>query len=262
MRLQEILTENLEWGNGTDKDQFMSLKGLVNKNNGVWKSTKQRWFVMNRLVASHEKDRTRAQSKEFFGIDLDPDAGETLVTPEAMARWAKYGSRSLVPVRYGFVVDEYGVKEFYKIGNKGNMRDGAQPDPSKTKLEWTRPDNVDVEHLIPDPEEERKKKKQAFMGNLGIGSGKYIGEEGKRLEIGEVELDFKKHMDSVAVAYNVNYDKYWNVYKDGEGNVIYHNGKESPLEVGGKAIMTATVKKHLVSKKGEKVTVVKIPKFK
>jgi hypothetical protein len=69
-------------------------------------------------------------------------------------------------------------------------------------------------------------------------------------------------MDSVAVAYNVNYDKYWNVYKDGEGNVIYHNGKESPLEVGGKAIMTATVKKHLVSKKGEKVTVVKIPKFK
>lgn len=142
------------------------------------------------------------------------------------------------------------------------MRDGAQPDPSKTKLVWTRPDNVDVQHLIPDPEEERKRKKQEFMGKLGVGSGKYIGEEGKRLEIGEVELDFKKHMDSVQVAYNVNYDKYWNVYKDGEGNIIYHNGKESPLEKGEKAIMTATVKKHLVSKKGEKVTVVKIPKFK
>lgn len=260
MRLREILKENLEWGNGTDKDQFMSLKGLVNKNNGVWKSTKQRWFVMNRLVPQHEKDRAPEQNERFFGIKTEE--GQTLVTPEAMARWAEYGARSMVPVRYGFVVDDYGVVKHYKIGNKGNMRDGAQPDPSKTKLVWTRPDNVDVQHLIPDPEEERKRKKQEFMGKLGVGSGKYIGEEGKRLEIGEVELDFKKHMDSVQVAYNVNYDKYWNVYKDGEGNIIYHNGKESPLEKGEKAIMTATVKKHLVSKKGEKVTVVKIPKFK
>jgi len=262
MRANEILKEALEWGNGTDKDIFMSLKGMVNKNNGVWKSTKQRWFVMNKLVGEYDKQKDRRQAKDFFGVDINPDDGETLVYVEATARWAEYGARSMIPVRYGFVVDDYGVKRFYKIGNKGNMRDGAQPDPSKTKLDWTRPDNADVEHLIPDPEEEDRKRKKKFMGKMGIGSGKYIGEEGKRLEIGEVELAFKKHMDSVQVAYNVNYDKYWNVYKDSAGNVIYHNGKESPLEKGEKAIMTATVKKHLVSKNGEKVTVVKIPKFK
>ena len=261
MRLQEVLNENLEF-HGQDKDIFMSLKGLVNKNNGVWKSTKQRWFVMNKLVGEHDKRTDRSQAKEFFGVDIDPDDGETLITVDAIARWADYGSRSQVPVRYGFVVDDYGVRRFYKIGNKGNMRDGASPDPAKTKLDWTRPDNVNVEHLIPDPEEERLRKKQKFMGKLGVGSGKYIGKEGERLEIGEVELEFSKHMDSVAVAYNVNYDKYWNVYKDSEGNMIYHNGAASPLEKGQKAIMTASVKKHLVSKKGEKVTVVKIPKFK
>ena len=261
MRLQEILNEDLEFY-GRDKDIFMSLKGLVNKNNGVWKSTKQRWFVTNKLLFDEDLRKDRSQVKEFFGIDIDPDAGEGLVTVDAVARWAAYGSRSQVPVRYGFVLDEYGVTRFYKIGNKGNMRDGASPDPSKTKLDWTRPDDADVQHLIPDPEEERKRKKQEFMGKLGVGSGNYIGTEGERLEIGEVTLDFKKLMDSYEVAYNVAYDKFWNVYKDSNGNVIYHNGKESPLEKGQKAIMTASVKKHLVSKKGEKVTVVKIPKFK
>ena len=50
MRLREILKEDLDWGNGRDKDTYMSLKGLVNKNNGVFKSQKQQWFVNNKIV--------------------------------------------------------------------------------------------------------------------------------------------------------------------------------------------------------------------
>ena len=76
MRLQEIIKENLEWHIDTDKDIFMSLKGLVNKNNGVWKSDKQRWFVMNKLVDQHDVERPRAQNEEFFGIKTNPDDGE------------------------------------------------------------------------------------------------------------------------------------------------------------------------------------------
>ncbi len=71
MRLQEVLTEGLEWGSGLDKDIFMSLKGLVNKNNGVWKSTKQRWFVMNRLIGSGDKEREPELNKRFFGIETN-----------------------------------------------------------------------------------------------------------------------------------------------------------------------------------------------
>jgi hypothetical protein len=263
MRLQEILNENLEWGNDTDKDIFMSLKGLVNKNNGVWKSTKQRWFVTNKLIYPDDLRKNRGQVKDFFGVDINPDDGESLVTVDAIARWAAYGSRSQVPVRYGFVIDDYGVSKYYKIGNKGNLRDGASPDPSKTKLEWTRPDDIDKEHLEPDPEEEKARKKKEFLGKVGLGAGDYVGEEGKRLEIGEVELVTSKMVDSYQVAYNVAYDKFWNMYKRTEdGAVIYHTGKESPMEKGQKAIMTATVKKHLINKKGDRVTVVKIPKFK
>jgi hypothetical protein len=262
MRLQEILKENLEF-HGQDKDIFMSLKGLVNKNNGVWKSTKQRWFVMTKLVDPNDKTRSRSQAIDNFGVDFNPDNDEVFVYVDAIARWAGYGARSQVPVRYGFVVDDYGVVKFYKIGNKGNLRDGASPDPKKTKLEWERPAKIDKEHLEPDPEEEKARKKKEFLGKVGLGAGEYVGEEGKRLEIGEVELVTSKLVDSYQVAYNVGYDKYWNMYKRVEdGAVIYHTGKESPLEKGQKAIMTATVKKHLISKKGDRVTVVKIPKFK
>ena len=261
MRLQEVINEALEFY-GKEKDIFMSLKGLVNKNNGVWKSDKQRWFVTNKLLFPDDLRANKAQVKDFFGVDIDPDAGERLVTVDAVAIWA-HGAKGQVPVRYGFVLDDYGVKKFYKIGNKGNMRDGAAPDPSKTKLEWTRPENVDVQHLIPDPEEEKKRKKKEFLGKVGLGAGEYVGDEGQRIEIGEVELVISKLVDSYEVAYNVGYDKFWNMYKRVEdGAVIYHTGKESPLEKGQKAIMTATVKKHLISKKGDRVTVVKIPKFK
>ena len=69
MRLQEILKEELDWGSGPDKDIFMSLKGLINKNNGVWKSIKQRWFVMNRLMDDGDKERESALNKRFFGIE-------------------------------------------------------------------------------------------------------------------------------------------------------------------------------------------------
>ena len=262
MRLQEIIKENLEWGNDTDKDIFMSLKGLVNKNNGVWKSTKQRWFVTNKLIYPDDMRTNRGKCKDWYGVDFDPDDGEKFVTVDAVAVWA-HGARGQVPVRYGFVIDDFGVKKYYKIGNKGNLRDGAQPDPKKTKLEWERPENVDVEHLMPDPEEEKARKKKEFLGKVGLGAGAYVGEEGKRLEIGEVELIASKVVDSRQVAYNVVYDKYWNMYKRVEDDaIIYHTGKESPLEKGQKAIMTATVKKHLINKKGDRVTVVKIPKFK
>lgn len=217
---------------------------------------------MNRLIDDGDKERESALNKRFFGIETKE--GQTLITPEAIARWAAYGSRSLVPVRYGFVVDEYGVVTYWKIGNKGNLGGGAQPDPSKTKLEWTRPADADVQHLIPSPEElkaKEKAKKKEFLGALGQGTGNYIGTEGERMKFEELTLVAKKYLDTTQVSYNVSAEKYWNMYEDNYGNVVYHTGKEGP-EKGVKVSGTATVKKHLISKKGDKVTIVIRPRFK
>ncbi len=262
MRLQEVITEALEWGNGPDKDIFMSLKGLVNNNNGVWKSTKQRWFMMNRKIGEGDLERAPELNKRFFGIETKE--GQTLVTPEAMAQWAKYGSRSMIPVRYGFVVDEYGVVTSWRIGNKGNMSSGASPDPSKTKLEWTRPDDADVQHLIPSPEElaaKEKAKKKEFLGALGQGAGKHLGTEGERMKFEELTLVAKKSVGDSYFGYNQSVEKFWNMYEDNYGNVVYHTGKEGP-EKGQKISGAATVKKHIISKKGDNVTIVIRPRFK
>ena len=76
MRLQEILNENLEW-HGNEQEKFMSLKGLVNKNDGVYKSRKQQWFLTNKLIYKDEMLTDRGFAKSNFGVDLDD--GEALV---------------------------------------------------------------------------------------------------------------------------------------------------------------------------------------
>ena len=254
MRLQELLNENLEWY-GNDKEKFMSLKGLVNKNDGVYKSRKQKWFLTNKLIHDDELQKDRGFAKSNFGVDLNPE--EALYTIDAIARWADYGSRSQVPVRYGFVLDDIGVVRFYKIGNKGNLRDGAGPDPKKTKLEWTRPDNVDASHL----EKSEEEKKKEFKAKLGMSEGNFLGTEGERMNFGELTLMYKRFQDDNVYGYNTQVSRYWHVYNDANDNVIYYTGKEGP-EVGAKVLATATVKKHLVSKKGDKVTVLFRPRFK
>lgn len=259
MRLQEILTEgSFEWDSEHDKDTFISLKGLVNKNNGVFKSIKQQKFIKDVTIAKEPK-RGHSFAESNYGVKFDQE--EHLIVVSAMTRHAKYGDRSLVPVFYGFVLDDFGVVSFWRIGVKGNMRDGAGPNPEKTKLEWSRPMDADIQHLIPDPKEVEAAKKKEFKIKLGMSEGDYIGTEGARMNFGELKLVAKKHMGYSQFGYNQSVEKYWNMYKDTNGNIIYHTGKQGP-EKGEKFNVTGTVKKHLVNKKGQKVTVIIRPRFK
>lgn len=255
MRAQELLTEAFHWDSEWDKEVYISLKGLVNKNNGVWKSKKQRDFMINKKL-QYQKDLHSDPNKvkEFFGVDMD--SGQFLVLPSAITQWAEHGARAKIPVRYGFVLDSTGVAKFYKIGNKGNLRIGAQPDPSKTKLEWSRPENADRTHL----DKTKQEKKKEFKGALGMGEGEFVGEKGERLDLGVLELVAKKELGYSQFGYNMATKKYWNMYKDEQGRIIYHTGKEGP-ERGEKIKMTATVKDHITTKKGDNVTVVIRPRF-
>ena len=255
MRLHEvILTESFDWSSDSDQQTFMSLKGLVNKNNGVFKTRKQQWFVLNKIVKS-EPDRDRGFVMDNFGITLDED--EKLVIVSAMTRWAEYGARSMVPVRFGFVVDPIGVVKLVKFGNKGNMRDGSSIDPKKNKVQFERPANVDAKHL----EKSEEEKKKEFMVGIGMTSGNHVGEVGKRMDFGPVELVAKKYVGDSYFGYNQAVEKYWNMYKTVDDAIIYHTGKQGP-EKGEKINLTATVKQHITNKKGEKVTTVIRPRFK
>jgi len=255
MRLQQIINEAFDWDSEWDKDMYISLKGLANKNNGVWKSKKQRDFMLKRIDASNNGiARDPNTVKDNFGVDMTSD--QKLVMISGMTRWADYGSRSLVPVRHAFVVDSKGVVKHVKLGNKGNMRDGSGVDPSKNKVEFVRPGDVDASHL----EKTEDEKKKEFKTALGMGEGEYIGEPGKRTDFGTVELVAKKEVGYSSFGYNQGVPKFWNLYKNADGNLIQHVGKEGP-ERGGKLRIVGTVKDHFISKKGDKTTKIIRPRF-
>jgi len=255
MRLQQIINEEFNWDSDWDLDIYRSLKGLANKNEGVWKSKKQRDFLLKKIEQAGGKRDDLDFVRSNFGVEMTSD--QYLVTPSGMTRWANYGSRSLVPVRHAFVVDRTGVVQHVKLGNKGNMRDGSSIDPSKNKVEFTRPAQVDAKHL----EKTEDEKKAEFKTALGMSEGEYVGEPGGRMKFEELTLVAKKLIGTSTFGYNMAADKYWNLYTDANGNHIVHVGKEGP-EKDGKVTGTATVKDHYVSKKGVKTTKLIRPRFK
>jgi len=253
MRLTQIINEAFEWDSEWDSDMYRSLKGLANKNNGVWKSKKQRDFLLSRIDKLPHQ-HTSQEARDYFGVEMSGD--EKLVILSGMSRWAEYGSRSMVPVRHAFVVDRRGVVQHVKLGNKGNMRDGSAPDPSKNKIEFVRPDDVDVSHLAKSEEE----KKKEFKTALGMSDGEYVGTPGERMDFGTLELVAKKDLGYSSFGYNMATEKAWNLYKDEKGRFIVHVGKPGP-ERGEKIRIVATVKDHFVSKKGDKQTKIIRPRF-
>jgi len=245
--VEAILMEDIHWSE-RDLDQYKSLQSLAKYNNGIFKSKKQRDFITNKWA-----DRSPSDLKKFFGIPAEDD--KKYVQVEGMYSWADYGSRSQIPFWYIFELDEYGVTRKWKVGAKGNLRIGASPDPKKVKLEFTRPNDQDVDHLKDDPEQNRSAAKTEFYKSLGGSTGKYLGTPGEKHDFGEVELIFSKF------SYGDYGPRTFQILKDKDGNLIWYTGKDLGLDRGEKAHLTGKVKKHMVSKRQEKVTIIIYPKI-
>lgn len=127
---------SFDFASQDEQTLFISLKGLCNKNQGFFKSVKQAQFLFRQYSECFNLNHTREQVNTMWAVPVAPDQ----ITVEAMAytRWADYGSRSVVPVLYVFVLDSLGVVAQYKVGGTGNLRDGWAPNASKTRLLWER----------------------------------------------------------------------------------------------------------------------------
>ncbi len=250
-----MLTEGIEWQE-PDKGIFMSLKGLVNKHNGIYTSTKQQWYVQNHIIKNQSKQEP-AFIKSNWGVDM-VDPSNDVVRVSGLYRWSDYGSRGLIPFYYLFEMDNVGVVALWKVGARGNLRQGAGPDPKKAKREWVRPENADSSHLEPSKEDQKKE----FLKSLGKASGQYIGTEGeKKHQFGLVTVKAIKELNSYVVAYNIATERWFHVFEDENQNQIWYTGKNLGLRVGQQLKLTATIKKHLISKRMEHVTVVQRPQF-
>lgn len=121
---------------GNCEDYYKTLTGLIKGNQGLFKSIKQSNFLVKRFREEMCAFDAPASVKQYFGIDMSED--QIAVSINATTRWADYGTRSIRPVTWIFVIDKYGIVAEYKLGYTGDMRSGTSPDPLKTKQLWVR----------------------------------------------------------------------------------------------------------------------------
>jgi hypothetical protein len=186
---------------GGDEQTFMSLKSLVNKNSGFFKSAKQAKFLFD--AYSNACTQTPDQAMEYMGIPVE--SGQIVVSLTATTRWADYGTRSVIPVIYAFVLDKMGVVGHYKVNGRGNLRDGWGPDPKKCTVIWSRL----ADAVCPWSFEDVKPKAEE-----GIKSNLWLGGVGEKIE---VELKFIRGRDMGQSQFG---PMYLSVFEDEAGNVV------------------------------------------
>lgn len=243
------ISESIEWAS-PDHEWYMSLQGLINQNNGLFKSPKQASFILNRWAGKVVDGPEAERYANNFGTPVA--TGNRVIQTTGYYRWADYGSRSVIPFLYVFEVDDFGVVRKWKVGYRGNMRDGAAPDPKKANLEFTRDAGLDTSHLI--VQKSDAEKKAEFVKGIGGSVGHYVGTPGQKHDFGEVTLIFSK------TSWGDYGARTFQIFKDSDGNLIWYTGKDLGLDRGEKAILKGKVKQHMVSKRQEKVTIILYPK--
>ena len=209
-----------------DAEHFMSLKGLVNKNQGFFKSAKQAQFLFNQYQSANI--HTPSAAMQHFGVPVSE--GQVLKTATAYTRWADYGSRSVVPVMFAFVLDKLGVVAFYKIRGTGNLRDGWAPDPSKTQETWSRPADAVCPFTLPTEAEIAAKKAEEPVST-------WLGQPGDKLVIDAVLV---RGRDMGMSRFG---PMFLSVFRDCFGNIV-NIWKDLGVEVGAPVKIAATVKSH------------------
>lgn len=209
-----------------DSDLFINLKGLCNKNQGFFKTAKQAQYLFDTYKKSFDSCHSVEQIKKYWGVDVTVDQAAVSVT--MYSRWANYGTRSIVPVLYVFVLDKFGVVKLYKVGGNGNLRDGWAPNPDKSTCVWTRDESAIAPFVLPTEEEKALLKEQTP-------TSQYVGSIGSKVKLSATLV---KERD---LGYGQFGMMFISVFEDSDGNVI-NVWKKFDMNVGEKVYLTGTVK--------------------
>ena len=251
MRLKQYLDEELSEGEGRfeyasqwDQEMHRTLQGLV-KNNGMFKSMKQRaYFIFNRWKGAKvgSGEWSVADIKKYKGLNVSD--GDFYIQVQAYMIFGKVGAgQGTRSISWGYVIDDIGVREkyrFYYIYWKEGESSGTKGiDKSKTKLEFKRQENKDVQdfrELVALEDLERTNKIKA--GEAQLKNSQWIGVIGERVKDVEVEV-IRKHFFETRFGTSA-----ITVMKTiPDGNMIHHFGSNS-LRRGDKKKVSFTVKDH------------------
>jgi hypothetical protein len=106
---------SFQFDNEFNQDSYTNLVSLIKKNDGAWRSAKQRKFMqevgLKRADPCYPRDHQNAS--EYFGVQLTE--GQSGLVLDGHVRWAEYGRKSFRRVSWFFVLDTVGVVAKYKI---------------------------------------------------------------------------------------------------------------------------------------------------
>ena len=219
---------SFDFASQDEQTLFISLKGLCNKNQGFFKSVKQAQFLFRQYSERFNSYHTREQVTADWAVPVAAD--QVTVEATAYTRWADYGSRSVVPVLYVFVVDQLGVVAQYKVGGTGNLRDGWAPDASKTRLLWQRDPAAVAPFTLPTEAEKAAERAAEPVSQ-------WIGTVGHKVELTATLI---RERD---LGYGRFGQMFISVFQDTAGNII-NVWKKFELAVGQTVNIAGTVKAH------------------
>jgi len=248
MRFLKYLTEGagrFGYTSNMDADNHRTLESLVKSNNGIFKSMKQRWFLLEKQFKHRQiggknsdlgSDFSSKQMRGFSGLKK----GDYLVEIDAYMVFGKKGAgQGTRRLEWGYVVDDVGVREKYKYGfSYSDGGHASQLENSKTKQQWKRDENDAVKEfreLVAQEDMARDKKIKASTAELM--KSEYVGVIGERVKGHDIEV-LRKHEFETQFGWSA-----ITVMKDNDGNMIQHFGRNK-LKKGDKKKVDFTVKGH------------------
>ena len=246
---------NFKWDTESDRELFMSCKGIVN-NGGFFKSSGQAAFFEKRMKA----DSHHVGPCVMFDNSVEVAEGQYTLYAEGLIgltgddnSWgSKFRRKGWI-----FVMDSLGVVAMY-IGRFTHHDGGSYPNGKKTVREFARVDDGRGEKLAKTWADERAAKTKAIGDKRAVST--HVGEVGDRIEIDGVA----RLITSFDNAYGTSYmymieDKDGNAYKF-IGTGIHTSDQSADRSITFKLKAKFTVKAH-EEYNGQKQTVVNRPKI-
>lgn len=173
-----------------DNENFVkSINNLVKFNNGVFKSFKQKIFLM-KIFQSEMYKKSNILNMGINDTDVNFNkvfCGEYLIS------WANYGSKSQRWMGWVYEYDDYGIKMSWRLHYTYSKDGIVRVNTKKTELVWTRNEEIiNVDHLIEAEKIENEKNKVLEEKKE---NSNFIGEVGDKIET-EVNVVFTKYIDN------------------------------------------------------------------
>lgn len=207
------------YGEEMDKDQFMSLQGLM-KSGGAFKSEKQAKFILWKWT----KDEQFVKDSWLTAHEVARE-GFKYVLVDGFLEFGHGRGKGHRPVGYAYELDAVGVVARYRCRFTG---DGDSYSLKSVEKDWERET----------PAQPLTAPEKAPVEEKPVSTSEWVGEVGKRLTGLKLTVVFVKNIESE-----------WGVstihkMKDVDGNMFTWFSSSKTLELGKSYSMNGTVKKH------------------